>query len=182
MKLLAFGASNSRNSLNKALARHAADLFKAEVASNTEITFLDLNEFEMPIYSIDRETEGGIPEHARAFYAAIGAADALIISFAEHNGTYTVAFKNILDWMTRIDRRVYQDKPLLILSTSPGQGGGASVMKTALTGAPHFGANVIGNLSVKSFHEAFDGEAGALSDPALRGDLLGFLRVLKDAA
>jgi len=178
MRILAFGASNSRNSLNKSLAYHAADLFKAEVLPTAEIELLDLNDYEMPIYSIDRETENGIPDKAHAFYAAIGNADGLIISFAEHNGSYTAAFKNSLDWMTRIDRRIYQAKPLLLLSTSPGQGGGANVMKTALTGAAHFGAEVVGSLSVKSFHQSFDLENRTLVDPDLKNDLLAALKAL----
>jgi NAD(P)H-dependent FMN reductase len=59
---------------------------------------LDLNDYEMPIYSIDRETEDGIPEEAQRFYDELGAVDAILISFAEHNGAYTAAYKNIFDW------------------------------------------------------------------------------------
>ena len=37
-------------------------------------------------------------EHAQRFLDKIGEADALIISFAEHNGAYTVAFLHGLAW------------------------------------------------------------------------------------
>ena len=65
-KVIAFGASNSRNSINKKLATFAANQL-----SDAEITILDLNDFEMPIYSIDREEENGIPDLAKQFKALI---------------------------------------------------------------------------------------------------------------
>jgi hypothetical protein len=40
----------------------------------------------MPIYSADRESEGGIPQLAQDFFDKIGAANAVLISSAEHNG------------------------------------------------------------------------------------------------
>ena len=55
--ILAFGASNSKQSINKKLAKFAAD----QVA-DAAVQFLDLNDFEMPIYSIDRQNESGIPD------------------------------------------------------------------------------------------------------------------------
>ena len=41
----------------------------------------------MPIYSADRESEGGIPQLAQDFFDKIGAANAVLISSAEHNGS-----------------------------------------------------------------------------------------------
>ncbi|HHG85108.1 MAG TPA: NADPH-dependent FMN reductase, partial [Bacteroidetes bacterium] len=65
-KILAFGGSNSRNSINKRLANYAAHQIP-----EADVTLLDLNDFEMPIYSIDREKEGGIPALALQFKAHI---------------------------------------------------------------------------------------------------------------
>ena len=129
MKLLAFAASNSSQSINRQLVDYAIGLLadgeiEGVPAGALEISTLDLNDFEMPIYSIDRQEAGGIPQAAHDFYDTLGAADALLISFAEHNGSYTVAFKNVFDWASRIDMRVYHDKPIVMLSTSPGGGGG----------------------------------------------------------
>ncbi len=45
---------------------------------------IDLNDYEMPIYSIDRQNDGGIPQLAHDFFDKIGEADAVLISFAEH--------------------------------------------------------------------------------------------------
>jgi NAD(P)H-dependent FMN reductase len=74
--------------------------------ASTEV--LDLNDFEMPLFSVDREQAGGIPDFAHQFYKKVGAADALLVSFAEHNGSYSAAYKNLFDWTSRIDNKVYQ--------------------------------------------------------------------------
>jgi len=126
-KLLAFGASNSSDSINKQLATYASKQFK-----NATVDLLDLNDYEMPIYSKDREKKSGIPQLAHDFYKKIGDADLVLISFAENNGNYTTAFKNILDWMSRIDAKTFQTKPMLLLATSPGAGGGGTVLDIAV--------------------------------------------------
>lgn len=56
-KVVAFGASCSTTSINQQLATWAA----AQI-DNAEVELLDLNNYEMPIYSSDREKEGGVPE------------------------------------------------------------------------------------------------------------------------
>ena len=167
MKVLAFAASSSRQSINKQLVSHAVTVLEKEIKENIESEILDLNDFEMPIYSIDRENEGGIPDLAKLFFKKIGEADALIISFAEHNGNYTAAYKNIFDWASRIDSKVFQGKPMVIMSASPGPGGAASVLKTAKESAPFFGADIKASFSVASFFDVFDSETGQLVDEKL---------------
>lgn len=125
----------------------------------------------MPIYRSDREEADGIPQLAHDFLARIGQADAIIVSFAEHNGNYTAAFKNLFDWCSRLGRDVWQSKPMVLLSTSPGGRGGQSVMEIASAAAPRFGGEVVGTLSVPSFGEAFALGQGALTDPDLDAQL-----------
>lgn len=180
MKVLAFAASNSTQSINKQLVVHAADLLRDTVNSDAQSQVLDLNDFEMPIYSADREQGEGIPQPAHRFFNAIGAADALLISFAEHNGNYSAAYKNLFDWASRIDSKVYQNKPAVLLSTSPGKGGAASVMKMALESAPFFAMDVRAHLSIASFHEVF--RDGVLIDTALQGELQSVLKQLSASA
>ena len=109
-KIIAFGASSSKASINKQLATFAAHQFQ-----NATVEVLDLNDYEMPIFSTDRETESGIPQLAQDFYAKIGSADLIVISFAEHNGAYATAFKNIFDWTSRINGKTFQEKPMIFL-------------------------------------------------------------------
>lgn len=151
MKILAFGASNSKQSINRQLADYAANL-----VAGAEVELLDLNDYEMPLFSIERELALGQPDLALAFRQKIAEADALVISFAEHNGSYSVAYKNLFDWTSRIDVKVFQGKPVVYLSTSPGGRGGASVLATAIKSAPHFGAELVASMSVPSFFDHFD--------------------------
>lgn len=171
MKILAFAASNSAQSINKQLVTHASEVLKSEIDAGAEIEILDLNDYEMPIYSIDRETADDVPAAAQEFFSKIGAADALLISYAEHNGFYTAAYKNIFDWASRIEMKVFQGKPMVIMSASMGPGGGVNVLKTANDSAKFFGANILGSLAVGPFSEKFDTETGALQDPELASEL-----------
>lgn len=163
MKILAFAASSSRNSINKQLVTHAAETLKG-LETSADVNIVDLNDFEMPIYSTDREIADGIPQLAHDFYALIGGADGLIVSYAEHNGNYTAAYKNIFDWTSRIDAKVFQGKPMVVTSASPGPGGGANVLNLAITSAPHFNANVVGSFSVGPFGQKFDADTQSLVD------------------
>ncbi len=162
-RILVFAATNSKTSINKQLAIHAAKVLQHEIAPQVEFDILDLNDFEMPIYSPEREQNGGIPALAHKFYDKIGSADGLIISFAEYNGTYSAAFKNLFDWTSRIEKSLYQNKPVVMLATSPGPGGGQNVLKVAVEGAPFHAAEVKGSLSIGNFFDAFDADAGQLT-------------------
>lgn len=150
-KIIAFGASSSKNSINRQLAIFAANQFQ-----NASVEILDLNNYEMPIFSVDKEKENGIHPLAQEFYSKLGSADLIIISFAEHNGNYSTAFKNILDWSSRINAKTFQEKPMLLLATSPGARGGSSVLEIATKRFPFQGGIVKGSFSLPSFYENFD--------------------------
>ncbi|MCV5754627.1 NAD(P)H-dependent oxidoreductase, partial [Escherichia coli] len=76
---------------------------------------LDLNDYQAPMFSEDKEKEIGQAEGAVAFLRDLAEADALVVSFAEHNGSYPAAYKNLFDWATRIERNVFQNKPVVYL-------------------------------------------------------------------
>ena len=150
-KIIASEASSSKQSINKQLATFAANQFQ-----NVSVEILDLNDYEMPIFSVDKEKENGIHPLAQEFYSKLGSADLIIISFAEHNGNYSSAFKNILDWTSRINAKTFQEKPMLLLATSPGARGGSSVLEIASKRFPFQGGIVKGSFSLPSFYENFD--------------------------
>lgn len=165
-KIIAFGASSSKNSINKQLASYTAYLFE-----NSEIEILDLNDFELPLFSIDKEKETGIPQLATDFYTKLGTADLIIISFAEHNGAYSTAFKNIFDWISRINGKTFQEKSMLLMATSPGARGGSTVLEMASNRFPFQGGIVKGTFSLPSFNDNFDSEKG-ITNPELKNQLL----------
>jgi len=130
------------------------------------------------LFSSDREEELGHPDLAKAFYQKIGEADALVISFAEHNGSYTAAYKNLFDWTSRIDAKVFQGKDMVLLATSPGPGGARNVLKAAETSAPFFGGNVKASLSVAKFFDNFDSERNKISSSEIDEELQKALAAL----
>lgn len=172
-KIIAFGASSSKNSINKQFATFVAHQFE-----NSDIEILDLNVYEMPIFSVDKEAEIGIPTKAVDFYAKIGSADLIIISFAEHNGAYSTAFKNIFDWTSRINSKNFQEKPVLLLSTSPGARGGSSVIEIAKNRFPYQGAIVKGSFSLPSFYENFDAVNGIINQD-LKSQLMEIVNTIE---
>ena len=156
MKTLAFAASNHSQSVNGALVGYAAARF-VKLSPSVEIEFIDINDYEMPIYSMDREKSDGVHPLAQTLFDKIGAADALIVSFAEYNGYVTAAWKNIYDWMSRIDQKVWQDKPIVLLAATPGPRAGANVLQTQEFTAPFFGMDIKGKHGVGLWREAWDG-------------------------
>lgn len=166
MKILAIGTSNNQESINKQLANYVAGL-----AKDAEVEVLSIADYEIPLFSDAREKQLGQPEPAKAFYEKIGQADALVISFAEHNGSYTAAYKNLFDWTSRIDTKVFQDKPAVYLATSPGPGGARSVLQSAVDSAGFFGADLVANVSIPSFYENFDSQNARITNDILQKQL-----------
>jgi len=163
-KIIAFGVSSSKNSINKKLATYTANQFK-----NTTVEILDLNDFEMSVFSVDKEKDG-FPEEAQKFLDKIEEADLLVVSMAEHNGNYTAAFKNILDWASRINNKIFQGKNMLLMASSPGARGGKSVLEIATDRFPRHDVNLVGTFSLPSFYENFD-EVNGIINEDLKKDL-----------
>ena len=130
-RIVSLAGSARRESLNKRLARVAA----ARVSAlGGEGVFLDLADYRMPLYDGDYETANGVPDPAHALGEQVAAADGLMIVSPEYNGAYPALLKNTIDWLTRIDRRIWV-RPTALLSASPGPGGGRrglAVLRLAL--------------------------------------------------
>ncbi len=156
-QIVAFGASSSKKSINKDLASYAAS-----VIEDANVLILDLNDFEMPIYSIDYESDHGIPEKAYKFKEKLKNADGIIISFAEHNSVYTAAFKNIFDWISRIEKVVWFNKPMFLLSTSDGDRGAKTVLQIAYNRMSFGNPHKIPTFSLPNFKKNFDKNNGIL--------------------
>ncbi len=172
--IVAFGASNSKESINSKLAE-----FTARQVENVSVNTLNLNDYEMPIYSIDRELESGIPDLAHDFKSQIKNADGIVISFAEHNGSYSVAFKNIFDWISRIDQDIWMNKPMFLLATSPGGYGAQTVLNTATDKFKRMNTNAVVSFSLPSFMKNFTEEG--ISDEVLANNFDALLKEFSTA-
>lgn len=173
MKIIAFGGSPSKNSINKKLATYVSHLFE-----NAEVEVLDLNDFAMPLFSVDLEKEIGKHPLAQAFLDKIASAEMLVISMAENNGNYSAAFKNTFDWASRINVKVFQGKPMLLMATSDGARGGARVLEIAQAAFPRYGANIIATFSLPKFYDNFDMENMKISDSVLDNQIKDIVKNL----
>ena len=149
-KIIAFAGSNSKQSINKQLVTYTSSLL-----NDTMAEVIDLNDYELPLFSVDIEKEQGYPENARKFLSKIKDSDGILISLAEHNGAYTAVFKNLLDWMSRIEAKTFYGKPMLLMATSNGARGGRSVLDIALSRFPRHDANIVGEFSLPEFKSNF---------------------------
>ena len=174
-RILAFGGSTSQNSINKQLASFAISRLVG-----LENIIIDLNDFEMPIFSIDREKEIGIPEAAHTFKQHIVKANGIIMSLAEHNGSYSSAYKNIYDWVSRIPGNMWEDRPIFLMATSPGGRGGKSVLEAAKARMPFQGGKVVATFSLPSFNDNFHEQRGII-DPQLNEEFSDQLSLFTEA-
>ncbi|MEM1338521.1 MAG: NAD(P)H-dependent oxidoreductase [Bacteroidota bacterium] len=153
-KILAFGASNSRTSINKTFATYVANQL-----TNTEVIVADLNDYEPPLYSKDLEQQNGIHENVLRFYELIKASDGIVVSVAEYNGLHTAAFKNLWDWLSRIKMEkamnIWDGKPMFLLSASPSRRPMNNVLKVSKELFPYFGAKIVADFYLPSFNHFF---------------------------
>jgi len=170
-QLIALGGSNSKASINKQLAVYAATQIQ-----EVTVRIIDLNDFEMPVYGIDLEKEQGIPTAAIQLNTLFSEVDGFVVSLAEHNGSYAAVFKNTLDWLSRVDKQVWKNKPVLLLATSPGARGGQTILNTAKTSFPHLGANIVAHCALPSFHAHYN--KSGIKHPELSEAILSFQKAL----
>ena len=172
--IIAFAGSNSKTSINKQLAVYASSLVK-----NVNVSILDLNDFELPVYGMDLENEKGIPDNAQKFLDTMKSSDGIVLSLAEHNGAYATVFKNIFDWMSRIDGKLWSEKPMLLMASSPGARGGATVLEIAKGRFPFMGGNIVADFSLPSFFDNF--KEGKLVNEELHLELKSKVETFKKA-
>lgn len=153
-KILAFAGSNSSTSINHQFITHISNRINGH-----DIKIVRLSEYDIPMFSVDKEKTNGFPLDIKVIKNLISEHDALIISVNEHNGTVSSFFKNILDWLSRLDRNFLAEKKILLVSTSPGARGAASSLEYTKGILPRFGGQVIESFSFPSFNDNFADDA-----------------------
>ncbi len=164
-RIVAFGGSLRRDSLNHKLAAIAA---QGAREGDAEVTLLSLRDFPMPIFDQDSEDVSGLPENARRLKQIFREHHGFIIASPEYNSSVTAALKNAIDWVSRAEGddepplAAFAGKAAILCSASPGALGG-------LRGLVHLRA-ILGNIgvtvlpdqaAVSKAHEAF-GAGGSL--------------------
>src|SRR3954453_13278606 len=166
MKVLGLSGSLRRDSYNARLLRAAA----SELPPGAELEVWD-GLRELPAYDEDLDVDPA-PRSVRDLRGAVAAADALIISTPEYNGSIPGALKNAVDWASRPrTTSSLKGKPALVVGASTGLFGAVwaqaetrKILKTA--GADPLEEEV----PVGQAHEAF-AEDGRRRAPDLRAAL-----------
>lgn len=181
MKVLFFAGALRADSCNKKFVKEARRL--VETKGGFETTYADLKDFPMPPYDGDIEASTGIPDTTKKLGALITAADALIVSTPEYNGSIPGILKNVIDWLSRDKPVSLAGKPLLLLAASPGALGGVRSLWHTRIPFEVLGVHVFPNMmGLPNAYNAFD-EQGYLKEekPAaqlqkLLDDYLGYLQ------
>lgn len=173
VKVLAISGSTREASINKKLLNEAAGIARS---AGADVTIVDLNDYPIAFYSEDLEKDHGMPNKAKQLRKQMVQSDVILIASPEYNGSLPAVLKNVIDWSSRSEtggpsREAFQGKTFVIMSTSPGAGGGARGLTHLRAIIENIGGKVVEQqIAVPNGFNAFDAQ-GHLNDPALRSSL-----------
>nr|WP_299214363.1 NAD(P)H-dependent oxidoreductase [uncultured Allomuricauda sp.] len=148
--VVAFSGSNNPESINERLVKSIIQRYP-----QYDIRFIDLKKFDAPIYSQKIQSDG-IPQQIQDLYQIFQESEGFIIASPEHNGLPSAFLKNTIDWLSVITQRFFGDKPVLLLSTSPGATGAKTHLALLAKLVPLWGGILKGTYSLGNFNENFD--------------------------
>jgi NAD(P)H-dependent FMN reductase len=168
--ILAFAGSNSSTSINHQLVTYLTSQLK-----DTSFELFKLSDMDLVIYSEDEQREKGFPSSINQIYKHIQASKGIIISVNEHNSNPSAFFKNVLDWLSRLDRKFLEGKKVFLLSASTGGRGGMSALEVVEKLIPRFGGEVFDTYSFPSFKENFSVEDEKISNEDIKNEIVAKL-------
>jgi len=171
-KILAFAGSNSSTSMNHAFVSFAA----SRVAAH-DVKVIKLTDYPLEMFGEDIEKERGYSVELRMLLQEIKDADGLMISVNEHNGGPSAFFKNVMDWLSRIEYKYLEGKKVLLMSTSDGKRGAAAALEYVKNRIPRHNGEVVESFSFPGFKENFSKTENKITDEILE---LGFTDVLQN--
>ena len=152
--ILCFAGSNSSTSINFKLIKYTASL----IHYPHEIQVLNMVNYPFPMYSEDYEKSNGFSNSLKELRTYIQETQGLIISANEHNGNPSAYFKNVLDWLSRLDSKFLEEKRIFLMGTSPGKRGAQGSIEVLTKLLPRFGAEIVSNFALPLFSDNFEGE------------------------
>lgn len=167
-KILAFAGSARKDSWNKMISKIAAEGAREKGA---DVTWIDLRDYELPLFDQDLETASGLPENAKKLKKLFIENDGLLITCPEYNSSITPLLKNTFDWVSRAETKTetslsaYKGKAAALLAASPGALGGLRGLVTVRSILGNIGVMVLPDqMAISKAHEALD-SLGKLKDP-----------------
>lgn len=167
-KIVVFAGSLRKESWNKKLAKAAANFVNE---AGGEATYIDLLDYQMPLYNEDDETASGLPPKASELKKLFKQHHGLIIASPEYNSSVSAVLKNTIDWLSRpledkTPLEAFDGKVAGLFGSSAGALGGLRGLVTL--------RSILGNIKVHvlpdqyalgKVDQAFDA-AGKLKDEA----------------
>ena len=153
--VLAFAGSNSSTSINYKLVK-----FTSSLINGHEVRLRDMANSPFPMYSEDIEKDSGFSNSLVEFKNEIRNAKGLIISVNEHNSYPSAYFKNVIDWLSRLDAQFLVNKKILLMATSNGGRGAIGALEVAEKMLTRFKGEVVETFSLPKYDENFDEEKG----------------------
>lgn len=176
-QIMAFAGSNSSTSINFQLVTYTV-----EQIDSHETRVVNLAHFPFPMYSEDLEKEAGFPQGLIALKDQLAKAEGLVLSVNEHNSGPSAYFKNVVDWLSRIDRNFLQDTKIFLMATSGGKRGATGSLTFMAKLLPRFGGELTSTFSLPRYYDNFkpgDGILEAGLRKAHRQQLDDFLSALQ---
>ena len=156
-------------------------LLQAAQAAVPEGSTLELATLHgIPLYDGDAEARDGTPAAVRALKAQLLATDGLLIASPEYNAGVPGVLKNAVDWLSRPTPGlpdVWRQRPVAVLSASPGGFGGLAAQLHWLPVWRSLGVQpwLGGKFALAKAGAAFTAD-GSLADDATRQQLAGFVQ------
>lgn len=156
-KYLFLAGSSRQSSVNKSLAIAAC-----EIASSlgVDAEFVDLADYEMPIYNGDYEAAHSLPDAAIRLKEKFIGCRGFLIASPEYNGSFSSVLKNTIDWMSRKHTddepgmQAYRGKTAAVVAASPGGLGGLRGLVPLRMLLGNIGVTVVPDqLAVGSIHQ-----------------------------
>lgn len=167
-RLLAFAGSAREASFNKQLVKIAV---KGAKTVGAMVTYVDLKDYPMPLFSQDLEEKEGLPETVLQFKGLMKSHQGFLIACPEYNSSITPILKNTIDWASRpeasenpMSLSCFRGKVAAIMAASPGGLGGLRGLVHVRSILESIGVIVIPDQkAIPSAYQAFD-EGGHLKD------------------
>lgn len=120
LKIVGLCGSLRAGSINRMALNLAGELMPASM----RLEVVDWR--DIPMFDADLLAQG-VPAAVQTLAEQLRSADGVLIATPEYNFSLPGAFKNALDWISRGGNQPFANKPVAMLSATPGPLGGARV-------------------------------------------------------
>lgn len=184
--LIFLSGSTRKDSYNKKLSKLAYEIAKSIDGVNA--SYVDLADYEMPLYNGDMEARSGLPENAKKLKDVFAKCDGFFIASPEYNSSLSPLLKNSLDWISRPHEDgeksliAYDGKVAAISAASPGGFGGMRALVPLRMMLENISVIVIPKqLAIPFANQEFD-DSGKLKNEKFSSTLKAMVEQFADTA